>query len=66
MRLFRFRRKRLQLFFYMTTGINVLIVLAVLYHEKIFNTIDVIQIPINDELCRFIPFNLSNFEIFRN
>ena len=61
MRLFRLRRRRLQLFFYLTTGVNILIVLAVLYHEKIFNTIDVIQIPINDELCRFIPFNLSIF-----
>lgn len=61
MRFFRLRRRRLQILFYLTTGINILIVLAVLYHEKIFNTIDIIQIPINNELCRFIPFNLSKF-----
>ncbi|CAF1032515.1 unnamed protein product [Brachionus calyciflorus] len=60
MRLFRFRRKNLKRFFYLTTSINLIIVFAVIYHEKIFNTIDFISIPFNSELCRFIPFNITS------
>ncbi|CAF0873722.1 unnamed protein product [Brachionus calyciflorus] len=60
MKFFRLRRRKLHRFIYLITGINLFIVLLVIYHEKIFNQIDVIQIPINDELCKFIPFNISS------
>jgi hypothetical protein len=53
----------------MLTSLNLFVLLVIIYHEKILNTVDLIQMPINDDLCKHIPFNLSNklfFFLFAN
>lgn len=46
-------------YLFLLTSLNLFLLLIIIYHEKLLNTLDLIKMPINEDLCKHIPFNLS-------
>jgi hypothetical protein len=58
---FLLRNLRKRRIIYLRVSFYSIIILILVYHEKILNVIDTFTMPINHELCKVFPFNLSEF-----
>ncbi|RNA44169.1 beta-1-4-N-acetylgalactosaminyltransferase bre-4-like [Brachionus plicatilis] len=56
----RIRRLRFKNKIYFTIAANFFLIFLVLYHEKIFNAFDFVNVAPNYELCRQLPFKIAD------